>query len=102
QTERSEALTEQLARQSERQMLARELHDTLSHRLSVISLQSGALEVAGDDAQAAEAAAAVRREAKASLDDLRDIVSGARDTAAGAPGSVLTDTTAPALASLRT
>lgn len=102
QAERSEALTEQLARQSERQMLARELHDTLSHRLSVISLQSGALQVAGDDARAAEAAAAVRREAKASLDDLRDLVSGVRDGTAGVPGAALTDTSAPALATLRT
>ncbi|WP_332839735.1 sensor histidine kinase [Brevibacterium yomogidense] len=101
QTERSEALTVQLARQSERQMLARELHDTLSHRLSVISLQSGALEVSRDDARAAEAAAAVRKEAKASLEDLRDLVSGVRDGTAGATRTVLTDTT-PALATLRT
>lgn len=102
QTERSEALTEQLARQSERQMLARELHDTLSHRLSVISLQSGAFEVAGDGERATEAAAAVRREARASLDDLRDLVSGVRDGTAGGTRPVNSDATAPAHASLRT
>jgi signal transduction histidine kinase len=102
QTERSEALTEQLARQSEREMLARELHDTLAHRLSVISLHSGALMVsAGDPERTVETASALQREAKASLEEVRSIVRDVRGedrSSVGAAGTAV----APALASLRT
>lgn len=102
QTQRSESLSDELARQKERQLLAQELHDTLSHRLSVISLHSGALEVAGDDQRSVEAAAALRREAKASLDDLRDLVSGVRDGTPNAPRPAAGDSSAPVVASVRT
>ncbi len=80
QTQRNESLTAELARQSERELLARELHDTLSHRLSVISLHSGALEVGSkDDDDVASTASALRQEAHASLEDLRHLVGGVRD-----------------------
>ena len=102
QTQRSESLSDELARQSERQLLAQELHDTLSHRLSVISLHSGALEVAGGDQRSVEAAAALRREAKASLDDLRDLVSGVREGTPGAPRPAAGESSAPVVASVRT
>ena len=102
QTQRSESLSDQLARQSERQLLAQELHDTLSHRLSVISLHSGALEVAGDDPRSVEAAAALRREAKASLDDLRNLVSGVREGTPDAPRPAAGESSAPVVASVRT
>lgn len=102
QTQRSESLTDELARQTERQLLARELHDTLSHRLSVISLHSGALEVAGDDQRSVEAAAALRREAKASLDDLRDLVSGVREGTPGAQRPAVGESSATVVASVRT
>ncbi|SLM99023.1 sensor histidine kinase [Brevibacterium yomogidense] len=102
QTERSESLSDELARQKERQLLAQELHDTLSHRLSVISLHSGALEVAGDDQRSVDAAAALRREAKASLDDLRDLVSGVREGTPGAQRPAAGDSSAPVVASVRT
>jgi signal transduction histidine kinase len=105
QMERSEALTVELARESERQMLARELHDTLAHRLSVISLHSGALEVsANDPQQTARIATALGQEARASLEDVRSLVSDVRGDAqapatAGAPGAMGRP---PALVSLRT
>ncbi|WP_343071881.1 sensor histidine kinase [Brevibacterium renqingii] len=77
---RNESLTAELARQSERELLARELHDTLSHRLSVISLHSGALEVGAQaDPEVASTASALRQEARASLEDLRHLVGGVRD-----------------------
>lgn len=101
QTQRSESLSDELARQSERQLLAQELHDTLSHRLSVISLHSGALEVAGDDQRSVAAAAALRREAKASLDDLRDLVSGVREGTPGAQRPAAGGSSAPVVASVR-
>lgn len=78
-TLRSESLSAELARKSEREMLARELHDTLSHRLSVISLHSGALEVGTDtNPEVASTASALRQEARASLEDLRHLVDGVR------------------------
>lgn len=77
---RNESLTAEIARQSERELLARELHDTLSHRLSVISLHSGALEVgAQTDPEVASTASALRQEARASLADLRHLVGDVRE-----------------------
>ncbi|WP_228278162.1 sensor histidine kinase [Brevibacterium limosum] len=77
---RNESLTAEIARQSERELLARELHDTLSHRLSVISLHTGALEVgARTDPEVAATASALREEARASLEDLRHLVGGVRN-----------------------
>ena len=87
-TMRNESLTAELARQSERELLARELHDTLSHRLSVISLHSGALEVGdGADPELASTASALRQEARASLEDLRHLVGGVRDGNLAGPQS---------------
>lgn len=98
--QRSESLAAELARQSERELLARELHDTLSHRLSVISLHSGALEVGSKgDAEVASAASALRHEAHASLEDLRQLVGGVREgTLAGGPQKE--QSTPPSLASM--
>lgn len=100
-TERSESLSTELARQSERNLLARELHDTLSHRLSVISLHSGALEVGTqDDAEVATVASALRREARASLDDLRDLVGGVREGTFGGQSQLGPTSTPPSLPSM--
>jgi signal transduction histidine kinase len=100
-TARNESLSAELARQSERELLARELHDTLSHRLSVISLHSGALEVNGPGPDAAETVTALRREAKASLADLRDLVGGVREGTLGRQGPLAEQATPPSLASMR-
>lgn len=75
--DKNSLLAAEVARQSERQELARELHDTLSNRLSVLSLHAGALEV-GDDPAAQESAQALRAEAHAALHDLRSVVEGAQ------------------------
>lgn len=100
-TERSESLSTELARQSERNLLARELHDTLSHRLSVISLHSGALEVGTqDDAEVATVASALRREARASLDDLRHLVGGVREGTFGEQSHLGPTSTPPSLPSM--
>lgn len=103
QTERSEALTVELAREAERQMLARELHDTLAHRLSVISLHSGALEVSANDPQrTARIATALGEEARASLEDVRSLVSDVRGDAPASPAAGTGAGRPPALVSLRT
>lgn len=87
-TQRNESLSAELARTSERELLARELHDTLSHRLSVISLHSGALEI-GDqsDLDVSATAHALGTEVRASLDDLRHLVGGVREGTLGRPST---------------
>jgi signal transduction histidine kinase len=70
------------ARNAERQRIAREMHDVLAHRLSLLSLQAGALEVtplASEDSAVAEAAAAVRATTHQALQELRAIVRVLRD-----------------------
>lgn len=102
QSQRNETLTAELARQSERELLARELHDTLSHRLSVISLHSGSLEVGSrDDAEVASTASALRQEAHASLEDLRHLVGGVREGTLADQGRQRESTSPPNQASLR-
>ncbi|WP_329046352.1 histidine kinase [Amycolatopsis sp. NBC_01488] len=69
------ALRDQVARREEQARIAREMHDVLGHRLSLLSLQAGALEVAGGATpDAAEAAKTVRTTARQSLDDLRQVI----------------------------
>ncbi len=64
------------ARQLERTRIAREMHDVLAHRISLISLHAGALEFsAGATAQdAASSAAVIRQSAHEALGDLREIL----------------------------
>jgi signal transduction histidine kinase len=77
--ELSEArLRDEVARQEERSRIAHEMHDVLGHRLSLLSLQAGALEVSPPDA-AGDAARTVRSTAKQSLDDLRQVIGVLRD-----------------------
>jgi signal transduction histidine kinase len=77
--ELSEArLRDEVARQEERSRIAHEMHDVLGHRLSLLSLQAGALEVSGPE-MAGDAARTVRSTAKQSLDDLRQVIGVLRD-----------------------
>lgn len=86
-----EALRDQMARREEQARIAREMHDVLGHRLSLLSLQAGALEVTtATTPDAAEAAKTVRTTARQSLDDLRQVIgvlrgAGFADRASGGP-----------------
>ena len=84
--ERSREEHARLARIAERQRIAREMHDVLAHRLSLLSVQAGALEVtpgtAGDDA-ITEAAAAIRATTHQALRELRSVVRVLRDDDVG-------------------
>lgn len=81
----TEELSDELVRQREREELAREVHDTLASRLSVLSLQTGSLENAaqraknGDDADLDEALRTTRNYADMALCDLRALVSSLRE-----------------------
>ena len=68
------------ARAAERRRIAREMHDVLAHRLSLLSLHAGALEYRGD-----EAAGVIRENARAALEDLRDVIGILRDGDARPP-----------------
>ncbi|WP_433381639.1 sensor histidine kinase [Actinoplanes sp. CA-142083] len=64
------------ARQGERNRIAREMHDVLAHRLSLLSLHAGALELRPDAApeEVARAAGVVRDSAYRALEDLREVI----------------------------
>jgi signal transduction histidine kinase len=64
------------ARQGERNRIAREMHDVLAHRLSLLSLHAGALELRPDAApeEVARAAGVVRDSAYQALEDLRGVI----------------------------
>ncbi|WP_410585029.1 sensor histidine kinase [Amycolatopsis sp. lyj-108] len=66
-------VTRERARLEERSRLAEEMHDQLGHRLSLITMFSGALEVAADgkDPELRQAATHVRSTAKLALEELR-------------------------------
>ncbi|SDG85166.1 Signal transduction histidine kinase [Sinosporangium album] len=69
-------LREERARHLERERIAREMHDVLAHRISLLSLHAGALEFR-PDAPAAEisrAAGAIRSSAHQALQDLREVI----------------------------
>ncbi|WP_432482947.1 sensor histidine kinase [Kineococcus esterisolvens] len=77
----------QRARATERARIAREMHDVLAHRLSLVSMHAGALEFRpGAPAEdVARAAGVIRAGTHEALEDLRDILGVLRADAA-APG----------------
>lgn len=64
----------------ERERLAREIHDALAHRLSLVSLHASALQeaVESDDPAVSEAAKVIRDNAHRSLEDLRELIDALR------------------------
>ncbi|WKD36946.1 sensor histidine kinase [Streptomyces xanthophaeus] len=66
----------------ERAHLAREMHDVVSHQVSLIAVRAGALQVSADSTDTKEAARTIRTLSAATLDELRHMVAVLR-----APGS---------------
>ena len=84
------------ARSGERTRIAREMHDVLAHRISLISLQAGALQVSRRrDDIVAESAALIRASAHQALDDLREVIgvlrAGETEASSLTPQATLTD-----------
>ena len=71
------------ARAMERTRIAREMHDVLAHRISLLSLHAGALEIHPDAAPAevAGAAGVIRASAHQALQDLREVIGVLREPA---------------------
>ncbi|KAB2346201.1 sensor histidine kinase [Actinomadura rudentiformis] len=84
------------ARMLERTRIAREMHDVLAHRLSLLATYAGALEYRPDapPEQLARAAGVIRTGAHQALDELRDVIILLRDDeedAGSRPQPVLAD-----------
>jgi signal transduction histidine kinase len=82
--ERAEAdqrLHEDRARMAERTRIAREMHDVLAHRISLLALHAGALEVRPDlpPAKIRETAGLLRSTARQALEELRDVIGVLRE-----------------------
>ncbi|MDF9813358.1 histidine kinase [Streptomyces sp. SPB162] len=71
----------------ERARLAREMHDTVAHHISLIAVQSGALEITARSQEARDAAGAVRELSRDALDELRRLVGLLRLPVTDAAGS---------------
>ncbi|PRY16943.1 sensor histidine kinase [Kineococcus rhizosphaerae] len=100
--EHEQVLRAEQARLAERTRIAREMHDVLAHRISLVALHAGGLEVRPDvGADQVEATAATIREtARTALEDLRRVlgvlrapstVSAASSAAELAPQPTLVD-----------
>lgn len=77
--EREQELLAEHARAEERGRLAAEMHDVVSHRLSLMVLQASALRVSTTDAAARDAAEELRASGCQALEELRDLVGVLRD-----------------------
>src|SRR3954451_6937786 len=86
------------ARAAERRRIAREMHDVLAHRLSLLSVHAGALEFHPDAPaeEVAEAAGVIRQSAKTALEELRGVIGVLREDG----GESLTEPPQPTLADL--
>jgi signal transduction histidine kinase len=64
------------ARASERARIAREMHDVVAHRVTLVALHAGALEMRPDlpPAEIAKTAELIRTTARAALEELRSVV----------------------------
>lgn len=93
-----EQLRVQQIRYAERERIAREMHDVLAHRISLLSLHAGALEIRPDvpPAEIARAAAVIRASAHQALEDLRSVIGVLRDR----DGSAEPEPPQPTLAAL--
>ncbi|NUP79795.1 MAG: sensor histidine kinase [Nonomuraea sp.] len=91
------------AKRLERERIAREMHDVLAHRISMLSLHAGALEFRPDapPEEVARAAGAIRSNAHLALQDLREVIGVLRHSPPGADDPV-PDRPQPTLADLPT
>ncbi|MFJ8907117.1 sensor histidine kinase [Streptomyces sp. NPDC102351] len=94
------ALRAEHARQREREAIAHEMHDTLAHRLSLLSVHAGALQVnpGAPTEQVQQAAGVIRDSAHQALEELQQLLGVLRAPPAGAsrssaPQPVLADLT---------
>ncbi|WP_067503633.1 sensor histidine kinase [Actinoplanes sp. TFC3] len=92
QAEEGQKLRVEQSRHLERELIAREMHDVLAHRISLLALHAGALEVSRDASeQEQQAANVIRQSAYKALEDLRSVIHMLRDPALDHPQPTLGD-----------
>jgi signal transduction histidine kinase len=86
------------AREAERRRIAREMHDVLAHRLSLLAVHANALEFRPDASpeEVAEAAGVIGGSARAALDELRGVIGVLREDGS----ETLTEPPQPTIADL--
>lgn len=96
--EADEELNEERARVAERTRIAREMHDVLAHRVSLMALHAGGLELRPDlpPDEVQQTAALLRTTAVQALEELRSVIGVLReeagqDHAVGVPQPTLSD-----------
>ena len=79
--ESEQRLRVEQAREAERRRIAREMHDVLAHRISLLSVHAGALEFHPDASpeEVAEAAGVIRATAQSAMQELREVIGVLRD-----------------------
>ncbi|MEZ0070806.1 signal transduction histidine kinase [Planotetraspora sp. GP83] len=85
--EADQRLRAEEACRAERLGIAREMHDVLAHRLSLLAVHAGALEFNADatPGEVAEAAGVIRLSVRLALEELRTVISVLRDPAPPPP-----------------
>ncbi|MHC5909234.1 sensor histidine kinase, partial [Streptomyces sp. S6] len=78
--ERLAALEERTERLLERTRIARELHDSIGHALTVAVMQAGAAKVAGDPAFTSRALEAIEETGRTALEDLERVLGVLRES----------------------
>jgi signal transduction histidine kinase len=81
--DREKALYAETVRAAERTKLAREMHDVVSHQVTLIAMQAGAMQVATTDENAKETATTIRRLSTRTLEELRSLVGVLRSGVGG-------------------
>jgi signal transduction histidine kinase len=96
--EADQRLHEDTARMAERTRIAREMHDVLAHRISLMALHAGALEIRPDlpPAEVRKTAELLRATARQALEELRSVIGVLReepgpDAVGSAPQPTLSD-----------
>ncbi|WP_293821841.1 histidine kinase [uncultured Corynebacterium sp.] len=86
------------ARQEERENIARDMHDSLSHRLSLVAIHAGALSYPreGVPDEFTDAARTIRTEAQNAVEDLRTVLSALREDLSEDPRTTLEELVAAA------
>lgn len=101
--EREQFLLAEKARHDERRRIAAEMHDVVTHRLSLIVLQAGALRLTSADSAVQDTADDIRTSGTQAMEELRDVMSvlrsGSADSLSG--GSPAAALPGPTVADLR-